>query len=286
VSGAGDDASDAGSTVAAVTSAWAADAGQRAASIVSLDSTATKVALVVVVVVSASLAALVNLAGSLGMAWAVIRASGRALLQLLVVALVIAAVLGSLTLTFAFLALMVVVASATAGRRLTRNRSGAWALLPVLVGSAPAVALTLVTGLVPLEGAALVPIGGILVGGAMTATVLAGRRCLDALAGRHGEYEAGLSIGLLPRDAALLVARDDAALALVPGLDQTRTVGLVTLPGAFVGMLLGGATPVDAAAVQLVVLVALLMVQSVSVLVVVELVARGLVHPAVPTVGR
>jgi putative ABC transport system permease protein len=61
----------------------------------------------------------------------------------------------------------------------------------------------------------------------------------------------------------------------VPGLDQTRTVGLVTLPGAFVGMLLGGATPVEAAAVQLVVLVALLMVQSVSVVVVVELVARG-----------
>ncbi|MGN6301654.1 MAG: ABC transporter permease, partial [Angustibacter sp.] len=95
---------------------------------------------------------------------------------------------------------------------------------------------------------------------------------------RHGEYEAALSIGLGARDAALLVARDDAALALVPGLDQTRTVGLVTLPGAFVGMLLGGATPMEAAAVQLVVLVALLMVQSVSVLVVVELVARGLLR--------
>jgi len=34
-----------------------------------------------------------------------------------------------------------------------------------------------------------------------------------------------------------------AALALVPGLDQTRTVGLVTLPGAFVGVLLAGASP-------------------------------------------
>ncbi len=43
-------------------------------------------------------------------------------------------------------------------------------------------------------------------------------------------------------------------------------------------MLLGGATPMEAAAVQLVVLVALLMVQSVAVLVVVELVARGLLR--------
>jgi putative ABC transport system permease protein len=40
-------------------------------------------------------------------------------------------------------------------------------------------------------------------------------------------------------------------------------------------MLLGGASPLQAAAVQLVVLVALLLVQSIAVLVTVELVARG-----------
>ncbi|MFI6743032.1 ABC transporter permease [Nonomuraea sp. NPDC050451] len=33
----------------------------------------------------------------------------------------------------------------------------------------------------------------------------------------------------------------------MPALDQTRTVGLVTLPNAFVGMLLGGASPAVAA---------------------------------------
>ncbi len=257
-----------------------------AASIVSLDTSATRVALVVVVVLSATAAALVNVAGSLGHAWAVVRASGRALVQLVVVALVIAAVLDSLPLTAAFLALMVTVASLTAGRRLTRDRSAAWAVLPVVAGAVPALLLTVGTGLVPMQGTALVPIGGILIGGAMTATVLAGRRCTDALRTRRGEYEAGLSIGLGSRESALLVARADASLALVPGLDQTRTVGLVTLPGAFVGMLLGGATAIEAAAVQLVVLVALLLVQSVAVLVVVELVARGLLSDAVPRVGR
>ncbi|MFC6005630.1 ABC transporter permease [Angustibacter luteus] len=258
----------------------------RSAAVVSLDDTSARVALVLVVVLSTAAAVLVNVAGSLGQGWAVLRANGRALLQLLVVALIIAAVLDSLALTFAFLLLMATVASVTAGRRLTRERSGLLAFLPVLAGSVPALLLVLVTGLVPLEGTALVPIGGILVGGAMTATVLAGRRCLDALTTRWGEYEAGVSIGLSSRDSALLVARDDAALALVPGLDQTRTVGLVTLPGAFVGMLLGGASPVDAAAVQLVVLVALLMVQSVAVMVAVELIARGWLTGIVPRVGR
>jgi putative ABC transport system permease protein len=254
----------------------------RSTGLVGLESTTERLALVLVVAVSVTVAAAVNAAGSLGHGRAVLRAATRAVLQLGVVALIIAAVLGSRWLTVLFLLVMEGVASLTAGRRLTRERSGAWASLPVLAGSLTAIILVLVTGLVPFEGTALVPIGGIMIGGAMTATVLSGRRCLDALESRWGEYEGALALGFPRRDAAMLVARDDAGLALVPALDQTRTVGLVTLPGAFVGMLLGGASPLEAAAVQLVVLVALLMVQSLSVLLTLELVARGLLGRAAP----
>jgi len=130
-------------------------------------------------------------------------------------------------------------------------------------------------GLLPTTGLALIPVTGILIGGAMTATALAGRRALDELRQRRGEVEAGLSIGLSERDAALEVCRPAAGQALMPALDQTRTVGLVTLPGAFVGMLLGGASPVAAGAVQVFVLVALLAVETVAVVLVVELIARG-----------
>ncbi len=112
----------------------------------------------------------------------------------------------------------------------------------------------------------------------LTATVLGGRRALDELTARRGEVEAGMALGLSDREARLEIARPAAADALLPGLDQTRTVGLVTLPGAFVGMLLGGASPVQAGVVQLLVLVALMAVQSVAVTVVLELVARGRLH--------
>ena len=60
------------------------------------------------------------------------------------------------------------------------------------------------------------------------------------------------------------------------GLDQTRTVGLVTLPGAFVGMLLAGASPVQAGAVQLLVLLGLLLVQALAVATTVEIMSAGL----------
>jgi putative ABC transport system permease protein len=149
------------------------------------------------------------------------------------------------------------------------------AAIPVGGSALPVAVVLLLSGLVPVTPIAVVPVVGILVGGSMTATSLAGRRSLDALRNRHGEFEAALSLGFYDRDARLLVARDDAGLALVPGLDQTRTVGLVTLPGAFVGMLLGGATPIQAAAVQLLVLTALLLVQAVAAAASLELVARA-----------
>jgi len=241
--------------------------------------------LALVVVVCAGLAAGINRWGQLGHGRDDLLAALRASLQLVAVGLLIAAVLGSWLLTLGFVILMLSVASLTAGRRLSPrgqhssglSSQGNWwvAVAPVVLGAVPVAGGLMLSGLIPRQTIAVVPIVGILIGGAMTATTLAGKRALDALKTRHGEYEAALSIGLLPRDSALLIAREDASLALVPGLDQTRTVGLVTLPGAFVGMLLGGASPLQAAAVQLVVLVALLLVQSIAVLVTVELVARG-----------
>jgi putative ABC transport system permease protein len=112
-----------------------------------------------------------------------------------------------------------------------------------------------------------------LIGGAMTATSLAGRRALDELAARRGEVEAALALGFLSRDASLMVCRPAAGQALVPALDQTRTVGLVTLPGAFVGVLLGGGSAVQAGATQLLVLIGVLAVEAIAVTVTVELAA-------------
>ncbi len=245
------------------------------AALVSVEGTWGLVRLGVVVVVCAGLAAALNRWGRLGHARDDLVAAARATIQLTLVGLVIAAVLRSWPLTLAFIAVMLTVASVTAGRRLVRGGPWWWAFAPVLAAAVPVSAGLVLSGLVPHQTIAVVPVVGILVGGAMTATTIAGKRALDALRNRRGEYEAALSIGLDDRDAALLGARDDAALALVPGLDQTRTVGLVTLPGAFVGMLLGGASPLQAAAVQLLVLVGLLLVQSVAVLVTLELVAGG-----------
>ncbi|MFD7496952.1 ABC transporter permease [Streptomyces sp. NPDC059832] len=232
------------------------------------------VVLAVLLAAAAGVAAL----ASLGRSREILLAGLRAAVQLAAVSLLIGWVVHSLPPLLGFVALMYAVAVRTAGRRITRNRTWWWAALPIGAGVAPVVALLLLTGLVPVRGIALIPVTGILIGGALTATVLGGRRALDELTTRRGEVEAGMALGLLDRDARMEIARPAASDALLPGLDQTRTVGLVTLPGAFVGMLLGGASPVQAGAVQLFVLVALMAVQAVAVTAVLELVARGRLH--------
>ncbi|WP_327174477.1 ABC transporter permease [Streptomyces sp. NBC_01335] len=198
----------------------------------------------------------------------------RAAVQLAAVSLVITWAVTEVLGLLAFLVVMFSVAVRTAGRRITGNRTWWLTCVPIAAGVAPVVGSLLLTGLVPLKGIALIAVTGILIGGALTVTVQAGRRALDELEQRRGEVEAAMALGFSDRDARVEIARPSASDALLPGLDQTRTVGLVTLPGAFVGMLLAGAGPLMAGAVQLFVLVALMAVQSIAVAITVELVAR------------
>jgi putative ABC transport system permease protein len=184
----------------------------------------------VVAILLVAAAAVVAL-GGFARHWGVLGAGLRGALQLLVVSLVIAHIVQSMLLVALFIALMFGIAVRTAGRRITSGRRWWWAGAPIAAGVLPTVALLLVTGAVPGTGLVLVPLVGQLIGGALTATALAGRRLLDELTQRRGEVEAALALGFVPRDARLEIARPTAGSALVPALDQTRTVGTVTLPG-------------------------------------------------------
>jgi putative ABC transport system permease protein len=134
------------------------------------------VVLAVLLVFAAGIAAW----ASLGRSREVAVAGPRAAVQLAVVSALIGWVARSLAPLSGFVALMFAVAVWTAGRRITGNRTWWWAVLPIGAGVVPVVGVLLVTGLVPVRGIALIPVTGILTGGALTATVLGGRRAAGA----------------------------------------------------------------------------------------------------------
>jgi putative ABC transport system permease protein len=232
-------------------------------------------ALVVVCVIMAVAAGVVCRFALRTSPWTVPVAGVRAAIQLAGVALVLAAAMMRLWSSVLVLAVMFVVASATAARRSEADHGSPWLATALAIGMAAVIPLLLVSRVVPLTGVAIVPVFGIVLGGTMTAVAVASRRALDTLRMRAGEVEAALSLGFSERDSRMEVIDRPLVDALIPNLDQARTAGLVTLPGAFVGVLLATGSAAQAGAVQVLVLISLLLSQACGVAVTGELVARG-----------
>jgi putative ABC transport system permease protein len=88
------------------------------------------------------------------------------------------------------------------------------------------------------------------------------------------EIEARLALGVRVADALRGHVRRATINALIPTIDSTKNVGLVFLPGAFVGMMIAGVSPVRAAQLQLVVLFMLLGAVSLAAFIATTMVAR------------
>jgi putative ABC transport system permease protein len=198
----------------------------------------------------------------------------RAVVQLVAVAAVIRVVFATPALAPAYLLAMLAVAASTTSRRL-RQRAvlGSYRLSLVAIGAAAAMTLLIVVlaRALPPDVHQVVPFAAQIIGGAMTAATLAGIRMADNVHDQWDQVEAWLALGATPRVAVQDLGQHAARTALIPALDQTRNVGLVVLPGAFVGLLLAGASPLDAGKLQLLVLVGLLAAESVAVVLVTRL---------------
>lgn len=194
----------------------------------------------------------------------IVFAALRALFQLAIVALLISQLSGHPLLALGFVALMFATAVWTAGRRIAK--SGRWwlATVPIAAGVLPVTLLMFFSGVLPFNSLAMIAVIGQQIGGAMSVTTLAGRRIDAELNTRKGEVEAAVALGFTWPQARRLVAKPVAGEAVLPSIDQARTAGTVTLPGAFVGLILGGASPLAAGQVQLLVLISLLLVNSLT----------------------
>jgi putative ABC transport system permease protein len=212
---------------------------------------------------------------------AALTASLRAVLQLTVVALALRGVFAAPAAATGVVAVMFGVVVWTAARRLNAHRDALRAVV-ISCSAGAGVTIGIIVGLPTLarDVRTLVAVSGIVLGGTMTAATLTGRRISEGLRLRRAEVEAWLAIGASPRQAVRDIARTAVFEALVPALDQTRTVGLVTLPGAFVGALLGGVSAAEAARFQVVVLVGLLCAESITATVLAHLLGAPATLPA------
>jgi len=193
--------------------------------------------------------------GRVGLGWFPLVVVVRAAVQLSIVALLLRGILAVPWTVAAFVLLMLTTASWTSGGRIKEVWHGRRiAAAGVLSGATAALALIFALHLVDLDVRNVVAVAGIVIGNAMSAATLAGRNFNRSSRARRTEVEAWLSLGATPARAHEEIGHESVRESLLPTLDQTKSTGLVTLPGAFVGALFGGASPVVAAQFQLVVL--------------------------------
>lgn len=183
-----------------------------------------------------------------------VEATLRALGQLVAVGFVLRVLFAddvSIWWSLLWVVVMVLFAGWTIDRRVDRVPGLVW-LASAAVGASALVTLGVVfaLGILPFEPRYLVPIAGMMIGNPLKGGVLAVRRTVDELAEQRPSIEARTALGMPWQEAARPFLRRALRDALTPQVETTRAVGLIFLPGAMTGLILGGVDPIDAVLVQ------------------------------------
>ncbi len=192
-------------------------------------------------------------------------AIARGAVQLDVISVILTGIISSPAWVAVALVVMYCIASAVATGRL----GWSWVHAGMMGASIAAGVLTATIVVFATHALDFTPryalaIGAIIIGNAMSIATLAGRQFTGLLDNHWDEVEGWLAIGATPRQSTIALARRAVRDALIPSIDQTKTTGLVVLPGAFVGAIFGGISPLEAGRFQIVVLAAILAAGSVT----------------------
>lgn len=141
-------------------------------------------------------------------------------------------------------------------------------VLGLLLGLAPLLALLLISVLTPspiYSAQYLIPLAGMLLGNCFSGNIIALQRLFNALKEQYEQYEGALALGATPIQASYAFVQSAMQQSLAPILATMTTTGLVTLPGMMTGQILGGVSPIIAIKYQLMILIAIFVMLSISV---------------------
>ncbi len=198
----------------------------------------------------------------LGLAGNLLIAAGRTVLQLAVVGYVLSVVFAppqSPVLIIFVAAILLIVAAIVTRNQISQNLPNLlpWVLGSLLVSTALTVGYAQLLIVQPAswyDPRFLIPMVAIVLSNAMNGAAIAGEKLVSALKGNQLEIETRLCLGASPQQAIAHYRKDAIRAGVLPTLNTMTIVGLATLPNILSAQLLGGATPVQAIAIEIVLL--------------------------------
>jgi len=103
-----------------------------------------------------------------------------------------------------------------------------------------------------------------MIGNAMVLSLLFLNRFLSELDQNDEQIELILSLGGTPKQAIHRVLMTSIKNSMIPTIESTKTMGLVQLPGMMSGQIIGGADPLVAAQLQLLIIFLLMTAATLS----------------------
>lgn len=190
----------------------------------------------------------------------------RAILQIVAIGSVLAFLLSGPEWTSIILLSLMIVAAAFTARKRARDIPDAFliSLYGIGIGSGSLIILMVWIGVIDSAISDVVPVGSMLIAGAMNSNAMALDRFQADIKAHVGEIEAALALGAKPKTVIERFTQNAVYASLIPRLDNLRSLGIVWIPGLMAGMIVSGEDPIYAALYQFVVMVLVFVVAAFS----------------------
>ena len=123
----------------------------------------------------------------------------------------------------------------------------------IFTGSVITIFILVFSGVIGFTPSEIIPISGMIISNSMVAISLSYKSLNTSFEIRRPEVEAKLSLGASIKESSKEILRESIKVAIIPTIDSTKTLGIVSLPGMMTGLILGGASPIDAVKFQIMV---------------------------------
>jgi putative ABC transport system permease protein len=164
--------------------------------------------------------------------------------------------LENILIIFGVLTFMGVFAAHTTSSNLEKIPGVFKASLPgILLASLSVMAASVAMGVIPPTGDYVIPMGGMVIGNAMTLCSLVIDRMWSNAQKQRGLLETALALGASPLQATEMTIRESIESGLLPNLNRYASLGIVSIPGFMSGLIIGGTNPVAASLYQVMVFI-------------------------------
>jgi len=123
-----------------------------------------------------------------------------------------------------------------------------------LITTTVSLAVLIIPKVVKFEPIYVIPLMGMVIGNTMNTVHLALDKIIDMVKSERDVLWGYLALGASEIEALRPFIKNAVKSAVIPQMNRTKSVGVIFIPGAMVGMLLSGANPLYAAEIQIIIM--------------------------------